>query len=103
MKNYIKAVVLAIALVSCTEHTEEYTPTRNDKTFTMVVNYMQPEEVATTCKALGLEEVNGCAKFNLDTFVCNIYVAPQRYANDSERLEIIGHETDHCVHGRWHK
>lgn len=77
--------------------------TRDDESFTMKVNLVSENKIEETCKALGVEyEANGCATFNLDTKVCNIYVMPQRYQQDEERLVIIGHETWHCRFGVWH-
>lgn len=99
----MKTIILlsALALSACAT-TEPYTPTRNDRNFTVSVNYLPPSEVTKACALLGTENKNGCAAFNLDTKHCTIYVSPQRFAHDEERLAVIGHELDHCVHGRWH-
>jgi hypothetical protein len=77
--------------------------TRDDKTFTMVIEIIHPDKINEKCNSIGsLGDVNGCAAFNLDTKVCTIYVMPQRFQHDEERLVTIGHETWHCRYGKWH-
>lgn len=93
-----------IALVSCSK--QDTTPlkqTRDDKTFTMIMEIVPQQKMTELCTKLGVQyEANGCASFNLDTKVCTIYVMPQRFQQDEERLAIIGHETWHCRYGKWH-
>lgn len=101
MKSLNIVLALTLAMTGCTT-TESYTPTRNDTNITVSVNYLSPEAVTKACAMLGVKDKNGCSAFNLDTKRCTIYVSPQRFAHDTERLAIIGHELDHCVRGRWH-
>jgi hypothetical protein len=103
MKKLI-AMLVCLGLMSCGGNTEKpLKQTRDDKQFTMVVEIVQPQDINEKCNSLGsLGDVNGCAAFNLDTKVCTIYVMPQRFQQDEERLIIIGHETMHCRYGQWH-
>lgn len=97
-------LALLVFLVGCdVRQNEELLQTRDDKTFTMTVELVSPEQIRSKCDALGVQyEANGCTAFNLDTKHCTIYVMPQRYAHDDERLTVIGHETWHCRFGKWH-
>lgn len=104
MKKFIMSL-LFLALVACTpSSTEELKSTRVDTTFQMHVIVVQPEQITQVCSTLGVEyKANGCSKFDLDKKICTIYVMPQRFVQDEERLVIIGHETWHCVFGKWHQ
>lgn len=82
---------------------ERLKQTRDDKTFTMTLELMPANTIEAHCKRLGVQyQANGCAAFNLETKHCTVYVAPQRFANDDERLAILGHEVWHCRFGVWH-
>ena len=100
-------LIAAVALAACTpqsdESREKLKQTREDYSFTMNVVIVSENKITETCSKLGVKyEANGCAKFDLDKKECTIYVMPQRFSEDKERLIIIGHETWHCVYGRWH-
>lgn len=107
-KEYLRMKKIALAicsvlLVSCTPQEEKLKQTREDYSFTMNVEIVDEKDITRVCTELGVQyEANGCAKFDLDKKECTIYVMPQRYENDARRLELIGHETWHCVYGRWH-
>ena len=102
-------LIAAAVLAACTPQSNESTgsgklkQTRKDYTFTMNVVIVPENKITETCTKLGVQyDANGCAKFDLDKKECTIYVMPQRYPEDRDRLVIIGHETWHCVYGRWH-
>lgn len=98
-------ILLSIfALISCSrQDTTPLKQTRDDKTFTMVVEVVPQQKMKELCTKLGVQyDANGCAAFNLDTKICTIYVMPLRYQDDQERMAIIGHETWHCRYGKWH-
>ena len=102
MKKYLLFPIL-FGLLSCTPSDKPLKSTREDYSFEMNVVIVPANQITETCTRLGVQyEANGCASFDLDKKVCTIYVMPQRYENDSERLALIGHETWHCVYGRWH-
>lgn len=83
---------------------EKLEQTQDVKTFMMTIELVDADKINKFCSDLGVQyESNGCAAFNLDTNHCTVYVAPQRFANDSERLEILGHEAWHCRFGKWHQ
>lgn len=100
------AIVSAPALmVACGPNGSEQPlkQTRDDQTFTMNVQIVPESRIEQKCSDLGVKyEANGCAAFDIVTKVCTIYVMPQRYQQDTERLTIIGHETWHCRYGQWH-
>lgn len=99
----IVALCSAMFITACQPSKEDYKSTRHDYKISVNVHMASPELTAKACADLGLTEVNGCNSFNLDTKVCDIYVSPQRFVQDEERLVIMGHELDHCVHGKWHE
>lgn len=105
MKKFVGVLLAAVAatLIACGGSEPALKQTRDDQTFQMVVNIVPEDKITDTCTKLGVQyEANGCAAFNLDTKVCNIYVMPQRYQQDVDRLTIIGHEVWHCRYGVWH-
>lgn len=78
--------------------------TRDIETFMLTVKITDETKIKQVCSDLGVQyEANGCATYNFDTNHCVIYVMPQRYTEDSQRLEIIGHELWHCRFGQWHQ
>lgn len=106
MKSILLVIVLIFSVASCSEsaHQEKITPTRNDKSFTMTVNFIPNDEIKDFCSKLGVTyEANGCTAFNLETKHCNVYVAEPRYVSDNERMRVLGHETLHCVYGKYHE
>lgn len=103
MKKILYTFAFLLAACSPQANNTELKKTREDYTFTMNVVIVPEDKITETCTKLGVNyQANGCAKFDLDKKECTIYVMPQRYSQDKERLEIIGHETWHCVYGRWH-
>lgn len=102
----ILLTVLIFSVASCTDNMqqEKITPTRNDKSFTMTVNFLPNDDIKDFCTKLGVSyEANGCTAFNLETKHCNIYVVEPKYVTDVERLRIMGHETLHCIYGKYHQ
>ena len=107
MKKLLAIAVVLLAACSPSSNetagTEKLKQTREDYSFKMNVVIVPANKITETCTKLGVQyEANGCAKFDLDKKECTIYVMPQRFSEDKERLIIIGHETWHCVYGRWH-
>jgi len=104
--KYLAAAVATLALLAACDNysgQEKIKPTRADKTFTMTVEVVPEKEMESHCSQLGVTyDANGCAAFNLDTKHCTIYVMEPRHVDDTERFAIIGHETWHCMNGRWH-
>jgi hypothetical protein len=83
--------------------TEPLKQTRDDASFTLVMEVVPASKITARCKLLGAGEGrNACTIFNLETKVCMIYVSPQRFQFDDERLALIGHEVWHCRFGVWH-
>lgn len=96
------AAVACAFLTSCTKQAS-LLETRNDMTFQTIVHVIDERQIKDKCASLGVEyDANGCSSFNLDTRTCEIYIMPQRYQQDDERLVIMGHELWHCMHGKWH-
>jgi hypothetical protein len=103
MKTIAVIGLLSLLLAACGGESEPLRQTRDDREFTVSMHIVDERDIAKTCADLGvLYEANGCAAFNLDTKHCDVYVMPQRFAHDGERLETIGHELWHCRFGRWH-
>lgn len=107
MNRLALPLIMAILLSACSPNevdgSASLKQTRDDKIFTMTVELVSPSEITQFCSKLGVSyDANGCSSFNLDTKHCTIYVMPQRFTEDKERLTIIGHETWHCRFGRWH-
>lgn len=104
----MKYIILFLSLMfitSCSENagTEKIKPTRFDRSFTMTVNFLPNDKIKDFCTELGVSyEANGCTAFDLEKKHCNIYVVEPRYVQDSERMTVIGHETLHCVYGKYH-
>lgn len=104
MHNLLLLISLILFVSGNNAAATELRKPRNDKTFTLIMEVLPFEKVTAKCKEIGAgEDKNGCAAFNLDTKVCTIYVAPQRYQFDDQRLAIIGHEVWHCRYGAWHE
>ncbi len=110
MKNlsvlaFVGVVIAAFAcavLTACTRQEPLLAP-RTNFTFQTTVHVVEEGKIRAQCAALGAEyEANGCTAYNLDRNTCDIYVMPQRFQQDEERLVIIGHELWHCMHGKWH-
>lgn len=103
MKKLLTAMVAVALLVGCNNSEPPLKQTRDDSTFTMTVQLVTADKITQKCTELGVQyEANGCATFDTVEKHCVIYVAPQRYQQDEERLTIIGHETWHCRFGKWH-
>lgn len=100
--------IAAVLLAACSPSddiggSEKLKQTREDYSFKMNVVIVPESKIVETCTKLGVQyEANGCAKFDLNLKECTIYVMPQRFAHDEQRLALIGHETWHCVYGKWH-
>lgn len=103
MKIISTALVALALLVGCNSNEVPLKQTRDDNTFTMTVQLIDADKITDKCNSLGTtSDSNGCATFDTVSKVCTIYVMPQRYQQDEERLIIIGHETWHCRFGQWH-
>lgn len=99
------AILLSfLALAGCGDN--KPTPlkqTRDDPNFTTEVVIVPENKINQLCTDLGVQyEANGCSAFYMPARKCIIYVMPQRFMYDKERLEIIGHELWHCRYGEWH-
>lgn len=109
MSHVIKiflALALATSTVACDKlsSNEKISPTRDDKTFTMTVETVPESKILDFCTGLGVEyKADGCAKFNLDTKECTIFVVEPGYVSDTAKFSVIGHETWHCRFGKWHQ
>lgn len=100
---------LCLSLVACDKRQslgfrEPLKQTRDDKTFTMTLELVSDDRIVELCTSLGTKyKANGCTVFNLTTKHCTVYVAPQRFSLDEDRLAILGHEVWHCRFGEWHE
>jgi hypothetical protein len=96
------AAVGCALLTSCTKQAPLLEP-RSNLSFRTHVHVIDESRIKDKCADLGVAyEANGCTAYNLDTDTCDIYIMPQRYQQDDERLVIMGHELWHCMHGQWH-
>lgn len=96
-------ILFLIALVGCDNQPQPLKQTRDDPKFSVELQIVPENKIQETCAALGVEyTANGCNAFNTSTKTCVIYVMPQRYQEDTQRLAIIGHEVWHCRYGAWH-
>lgn len=98
-------VVLSLALLaSCGDKPHEsLKQTRDDPNFTVEWVMVDDGKIVQTCSDLGVKyEANGCNAFYPAQKKCVIYVMKQRFAEDTQRLAIIGHELWHCRYGEWH-
>lgn len=112
----MKTLLLLAALVAAPALAEPVKPTRSDREFTVKLTLVQSvEDGAVACELIGAPWDGhklalakrrgtpvGCAKFNLDTKVCEI-VAPMPRELDDERTRTLGHELLHCAVGRYHE
>lgn len=105
MRLLIILLVSVFALASCDRFSQQpLTQTRDTKTFTMTVEVVPENQITEVCEKQGLDfKANGCAVYVPETNHCTIYVMPQRFVRDQERLTLIGHETWHCRFGQWHE
>lgn len=103
MKKLLAILSLAL-LASCGgESKSDLKQTRDDPYFLAEVVLIPAERIVEHCSNLGVKyEANGCTAFYPDQKRCIIYVMPQRFTEDKERLQIIGHELWHCRFGEWH-
>lgn len=104
MKSFFLIAVLSL-IAACGSGSSEQPlkQTRDDKTFTMNVVIVPEAQIQQKCSDLGVQyEANGCNAFDTVSKICTIYVMPQRFQQDTERLTIIGHELWHCRYGQWH-
>jgi hypothetical protein len=104
----ILSYVLSLALSACNQDASgpALKQTRDTPEFTVKLNLLEPAALNEKCQSLGLSksnDYNGCNAFDTVTKVCTIYVAPQRYQQDNERLTPLGHEVWHCRFGAWHE
>lgn len=100
-------VLFSIFVASCEKgsvnDTKAIPQSRDVETFKMTVTIVDETKIKKVCTDLGVNyDANGCASYNFETNHCTIYVMPQRFSQDKERLEIIGHEVWHCRYGVWH-
>lgn len=103
--NKLFLLSLALLLASCDSNTPSapIKQTRDDPVFTTELVIVPEHQIKKTCADLGVVyEANGCNAYYLDEKKCVIYVMPQRYPQDEQRLTIIGHELWHCRYGEWH-
>lgn len=103
MRAFI-ALCLCFILVSCGDADRvPLKQTRDvDKFTTQIVN-VDSGQIANVCTKLGVPyEANGCTAYYPDKNHCVIYIMPQRFMHDAERLALIGHELWHCRYGKWH-
>jgi hypothetical protein len=103
MKVFV-ALFFAALLASCMD--TDPTPlkqTRDVDFFTTKIVNVEAHRIVDVCNKLGVPyEANGCAAYYPDKNHCVIYIMPQRFMHDSERLALIGHELWHCRYGQWH-
>lgn len=98
-------ILAAVALVGCGDNQKQLPlkQTRDDPKFSVELHIVPEDKIKQQCEALGVEyTADGCNAFNTETKTCVIYVMPQRYQEDAQRLQIIGHEIWHCRYGAWH-
>ena len=100
--SYLIIPLLVFACTSVNNSRPPVLKTRDDPTFTVTLVLMSPEAVTVKCASLGVPERKACNAFTTGTKQCTIYAPPQRYAEDEERLETLGHELYHCRFGQWH-
>jgi hypothetical protein len=98
------AILLSfLALSACDNSPKPLMHTRDDPNFTTEIVIVPDNKITETCNKLGVQyEANGCNAFYPVEKKCVIYVMPQRFMYDEQRLSIIGHELWHCRYGEWH-
>jgi hypothetical protein len=103
MKKLLAIAALAL-LASCGDsNNQPLKQTRDDPKFSVELVIVPEHSIKKTCADLGVQyEANGCTAFHTPANHCVIYVMPQRFMHDEQRLSIIGHELWHCRYGEWH-
>ena len=102
MKKIISFLAL-FGLVSCNDGTRALKQTWEMDEFTTKVVLVREDRIQEVCSNLGVPyDANGCGAIDVSKKKCTIYVMPQRYQEDAQRLQIIGHEIWHCMYGQWH-
>ena len=105
--NYTSLSLIAIIsffiLVGCGDF-DHNAATRKSITNTTTINvvwFNNDEQVSSACAKEGLTyKANGCAFGNTNN--CTIYAVEPSSFRDDTRLQILGHETWHCL-GAEHK
>lgn len=102
------AVLIAgmLAPYACAKAAEAFEPTREVESMNVTVRYFHTQpSLRTACADMGVivsTSEPGCARTYVDQGRCEIFVMRPRSSEDRERLSVIGHETLHCFHGRYH-
>jgi hypothetical protein len=95
----VAALVMALALTGCAEAPTQPSYARWPSSH-IEIHWQRKQDVGNTCRDLGLPstEFNGCARSKpTDVNVCEVYaVQPNSFA-DAAALQVLGHETWHCL------
>ncbi|CAB4241108.1 hypothetical protein UFOVP228_34 [uncultured Caudovirales phage] len=94
----VAALVMILAVTGCTTPTTP--PTARWKSAHIEVHWQRKQDVGNTCRDLGLPstEFNGCARSKpTDVNVCEVYAVQPTSFDDTAALEVLGHETWHCL------
>lgn len=97
-------LILAGCTIEGTPTSEPIAPTRTWDTFTTNVVVMSKNKIQNHCANLGVPyRANGCARIDLVTKNCTVYVPTIINMDDDAAFQVWGHELAHCTYGQFHK
>ena len=105
------SLICAIVLAGCSPsstNTYETTSQAKWKSTTIEIHWVAETDINSVCQNLGTNdspsgEYNACARSKPDSInICEIYAVQPTNFDDTGNLQVLGHETWHCL-GATHK